>query len=130
MEVTLVTYVDGFVIPIQKKNVNAYRRMAKASSKIFKEHGAVEFRECVADDLSVTDPQTGKRVALFPRMVKPKPGETILFSWVVYRSKTQRDRANAKIMKDPRILKIMAGKPMPFDMKRMAYGGFKAIVEA
>ena len=115
-------YVDGFVIPIPKKNLAAYRRMARKAGRIWREHGALEFRECVADDINV-------KVGLpFSRLTKLKPGETVLFSWIVYRSRAHRDRVNAKVMKD---MAAMGGPPkdMPFDMKRMAYGGFKTIVE-
>ena len=113
-------YVDGFVIPIPKKNLAAYRRIALKASKIFKEHGAVEFRECAADDMTKS---------LFPKMAGLKKGETVVFSWVVYKSKAQRNRANAKIMKDPRLAAMMTGDS-PFDMKRMAMGGFKVLVDA
>jgi uncharacterized protein YbaA (DUF1428 family) len=113
-------YVDGFLIPIPKKNLAAYRRMAQKASKIWKEYGALEFRECAADDLTKS---------LFPKMAGIKKGETVLFSWVVYKSKAQRDRANAKIMKDPRVAAMMTGDS-PFDVKRMAMGGFKVLVDA
>ena len=113
-------YVDGFVIPIPKKNLAAYRRMALKASKIFKEHGALEFRECAADDL---------KKSLFPKMAGLRKGETVVFSWVVYKSKAERNRANAKIMKDPRLAAMMTGDS-PFDMKRMAMGGFKVLVDA
>ena len=117
-------YVDGFVIPIPKKNVEAYRRMARAAGKVWKEHGAVEFRECVGDDLNVKD--MGRT---FPRQVRAKPGETVLFSYIVYKSRAHRDKVNARVMKDPRIAKMMDGKEMPFDVKRMAYGGFTTLVD-
>ena len=100
-------YVDGYVIPVPKKSVNAYRRGAQKAGKIWREHGALEFRECVGDDLNV------KMGLPFPRGIKVKPGETVIFSW----------------MKDPRLMKMM-DQPMPFDWKRMLYGGFKTIVEA
>jgi len=122
-----MVYVDGFVIPMPKKNVEEYRRMARAAGKVWREHGALEFRECIADQLEVDDPQ-GNKVSPFPRMVKLKPGETIAFSWIVYKSRAQRDRVNAKVMKDPRIASSMANA-MPFDVKRMAYAGFKTIVD-
>ncbi len=115
-------YVDGFVLPVPKKNLNAYRRMAKAASRVWRDHGALEFRECVGDDLKV------KMGLPFPRGIKTKPGETVVFSWIVYKSRTHRDRVNAKVMKDPRFAKMP--KTMPFDTKRMLYGGFKTIVEA
>jgi uncharacterized protein YbaA (DUF1428 family) len=116
-------YVDGFVLPVPKKNLAAYRRMAQKAAKVWREHGALEYRECVGDDLKV---QWG---TLFPRMAKAKPNETVVFSWIVYKSRTHRDRVNAKVMKDPRLAKMMEGKAMPFDVKRMAYGGFKVLVE-
>ena len=122
-----MVYVDGFVIPMPKKSVEAYRRMARAAGKVWLEHGALEYRECIADQLEVDDP-SGKKVSPFPRMTKLKPGETVAFSWIVYRSRAHRDRVNAKVMKDPRIASSMQST-MPFDVKRMAYGGFKTIVD-
>jgi len=116
-------YVDGFVIPIKKKNLQAYRRMAQKAGKVWREHGAVEYRECVGDDLNI------KGVKPFPRQLKTKPGETVLFSWIVYKSRAHRDRVNAKVMKDPRLAKMMDPKAMPFDAKRMVYGGFKTLVD-
>jgi uncharacterized protein YbaA (DUF1428 family) len=116
-------YVDGFVLAVPKKNLAPYRRMAQTAGKVWREHGALEYRECVGDDLAV------KMGIAFPRLVKAKPGETVLFSWIVYKSRDHRDRVNARVMKDPRLAKMMDGKKMPFDMKRMAYGGFRAIVE-
>ncbi len=114
--------VDGFVLPVPKKNVEAYRRMAKKASVVWKDHGALEYRECVGDDLKI------KMGMPFPRLAKLKASETVVFSWIVYKSRAHRDGVNAKVMKDPRIAKMMTGKP-PFDVKRMAYGGFKVIVE-
>ena len=116
-------YVDGFVIPLPKKNLENYRRGAQKAGKIWRDHGALEFRECAGDDLNI---KMGKP---FPRGIKTKPGETILFSYIVFKSRAHRDRVNAKVMKDPRLAKLMS-KPMPFDVKRMLYGGFKTIVEA
>ena len=116
--------VDGFVLPIPKKNLNAYRRMAQKAGKVGRHHGAVEFRECVGDDLNV------KMRLPFPRGIKLKPGETVLFSYIVFKSRAHRDRVNARFMKDPRLAKMMDSKAMPFDWKRMLYGGFKTIVEA
>ena len=115
-------YVDGFVIPVPKKNLNAYRRMAWKAGKIWRDQGALEFRECVGDDLNV------KLGMPFPRGIKTKPAETVVFSWIVYKSRADRDRVNAKVMKDPRFAKMP--KEMPLDVKRMLYGGFKTIVEA
>jgi uncharacterized protein YbaA (DUF1428 family) len=117
-------YVDGFVIPLPKKNVNTYGRMAKKASKVWRDHGALEFWECVGDDLNV------KMGLPFPRGIKTKPGETVLFSFIVFKSRAHRDRVNARVMKDPRLAKMMGSKAMPFDVKRMMYGGFKTIVEA
>jgi uncharacterized protein YbaA (DUF1428 family) len=116
-------YVDGYVIPVPKKSVNAYRREAQKAGKIWRDHGALEFRECVGDDLNV------KMGLPFPRGIKVKPGETVIFSWIVYKSRAHRDSVNKKVMKDPRLVKMM-DQPMPFDAKRMLYGGFKTIVEA
>jgi uncharacterized protein YbaA (DUF1428 family) len=115
-------YVDGYVIPIPKKNLKAYRRMAQKAGKVWRDHGALEYQECVGDDLAV------KKVAPFTRMAKAKKGETVLFSWIVYKSKAHRDKVNAKVMKDPRLAKMM-NMPPPFDMKRMCYGGFKVLVD-
>ena len=117
-------YVDGFVVPVPRKRLPAYRRMAQKAGKVWRDHGAIEFREFVADDVKV-----GKRTS-FPRSVKRKPGETVVFSWIVYKSREHRDRVNAKVMKDPRLAPMMDPKAMPFDPKRMVYGGFKVLVEA
>ena len=118
-----MVYVDGFIIPVPKKKVQAYRRLARRAGKVWREHGAIEFRECIADDVKV-----GKLTS-FPRSVKLKPSETVMFSWITYKSRAHRDRVNAKAMKDKRIAG-MDLKLMPFDAKRMIYGGFKVIVEA
>jgi uncharacterized protein YbaA (DUF1428 family) len=115
-------YVDGYVLPVPKKNLAAYRRLAQKAGKIWRDHGALEFRECVGDDLNV------KFGVPFPRIVKPKPGETVVFSWIVFRSRAHRDRVNAKVMKDPRLATMADATKMPFDCKRMAYGGFKVLV--
>ena len=117
-----MNYVDGFVLAVPKKNLPAYRRMAQKAGKVWRELGALEYRECVADDVKV-----GKLTS-FPQSVKLKPGETVVFSWIVYKSRADRDRINAKIMKDPRIADMMDPKSMPFDGKRMIYGGFKVLV--
>lgn len=119
-----MNYVDGFIIAVPKKNLDAYRRMAAKCAKIWREHGALGVRECVAEDVKV-----GKHTS-FPRSVKVKPGETVVFSWIEYKSRADRDRVNAKVMKDPRIAKMMDPKEMPFDAKRMIYGGFEVIVDA
>jgi uncharacterized protein YbaA (DUF1428 family) len=118
----MANYVDGFVLPVPKKNLNIYRRMAQQAGRIWRGHGALEFRECVGDDLNV------KMGLPFPRGIKTKPGETVVFSWITYKSRAHRDSVNAKVMKDPRFAKMP--KTMPFDVKRMLYGGFKTIVEA
>jgi uncharacterized protein YbaA (DUF1428 family) len=115
-------YVDGFVLAVPKKNLAAYRRMSQKAGKIWREHGALEYRECALDDLKV------KVGVPFPRLARVKKGETVVFAWIVYKSRADRDRINAKVMKDPR-LASMGAKPMPFDVKRMSYGGFKTIVE-
>ena len=117
-------YVDGFVIPVPKKQLRAYFRMAKKAGKIWRDHGALEYRECVGDDLKV------KMGLPFPRLTKVKPGETVVFSWITYKSRSHRDQVNAKVMKDLRIKDMCNGQSMPFDMKRMSYGGFKVVVEA
>jgi uncharacterized protein YbaA (DUF1428 family) len=117
-------YVDGFVVPVPKKNLQAYRRIAQKAGEIWREHGALEFRECVADDVKV-----GK-ITSFPQSVKLKRGETVVFSWIVFKSRAHRDRVNAKVMKDPRLADMMDPKAMPFDGKRMIYGGFKVLVDA
>jgi len=119
-----MAYVDGFVLPVLTRNLPAYRRLSRRAGKIFRELGALEYRECAGDDLNI------KGMFTFPKLVKPRKGETIVFSWIVYKSRAHRDRVNAAMMKDPRMAKIMGPGPMPFDMKRMAMGGFKTIVEA
>jgi uncharacterized protein YbaA (DUF1428 family) len=116
-------YVDGYVLPVPKKNLPAYRRMAQKASKVWREHGALEFRECVGDDLKT------KMAASFPRTIKLKRSEAVVFL-DRFKSRAHRDAVNAKAMKDPRLAKMMDMKAMPFDSKRMVYGGFKAIVEA
>ena len=116
-------YVDGYVVPVPKKNVAAYRRMAQKAGKVWRDHGALEFVECVADDV-----KPGKHTS-FPQSVKLKSGETVVFSWIVFKSRAQRDRVNAKVMKDPRLADMMDPKAMPFDGKRMFWGGFKVLVE-
>ena len=115
-------YVDGFVIPVPKKNIAAYRSMARKAAKIWREYGALDVKECVADDVKM-----GKWTS-FPRSVKQKPNETVIFSYIVYKSRAHRDKINAKVMKDKRIAGMMDLKSMPFDTKRMIYGGFKVIV--
>ena len=118
-----MAYVDGFVLPVPKKKLAAYRRMASQAGKVWREHGAVEFKEWAGDDLKVP-------VGIpFTKLVKPKSGETVMFSFIVYKSKAHRDRVNAKVMKDPRLAKICKPDAAPFDVKRMAYGGFKVLVD-
>jgi uncharacterized protein YbaA (DUF1428 family) len=118
-----MAYVDGFILPVPVKNLGAYRRMAQLAGKVWREHGALDYREFVADDVKV-----GKWTS-FPRSVKLKRGETVVFSWIVYRSRDHRDRVSAKVMKDERLAKMMDPKAMPFDAKRMIYGGFKILVD-
>ena len=117
-----MAYVDGFVLAVPKKNLAAYTRMSRTAGKVWMKHGALEYRECVGDDLKT------KMGMPFPRLTKAKAGETVVFSWIVYKSRAHRDRVNAQVMKDPRMNSMMG--PMPFDMKRMAVGGFKVIVGA
>ena len=116
-------YVDGFVVPVPKKNMQAYRRMALKAGKVWREHGALEYVECAADDV-----KPGKLTS-FPQSVKLKPGETVVFSWIVYKSRAHRDSVNAKVMKDPRLASMMNPKTMPFDGKRMFWGGFKVMFD-
>ena len=118
-----MSYVDGFVLPVPEKNLAAYKRMARKAGKIWREHGALEYIECVADDV-----QPGK-VTSFPQAVKLKPGEVVVFSWIVYKSRRDRDRINKLVMSDPRLADMMDPKSLPFDGKRMFWGGFKKIVE-
>jgi uncharacterized protein YbaA (DUF1428 family) len=115
-------YVDGFVLPVPKRKIAAYRRMAQKAGKIWREHGALDYKECVGDDLKI------KMGMPFPRGIRSKSGETIVFAYIVYKSRAHRDSVNAKVMKDPRIK--MDSTPMPFDCKRMLYGGFKVVVDA
>ena len=116
-------YVDGFVVPVPKKSVDAYRRMARKAGKLWREHGALQFSECVADDV-----KPGKHTS-FPQSVKLKADETVVFSWIVYKSRKHRDKVNAAVMEDPRMAPMMDPGTMPFDGKRMFWGGFKTIVE-
>jgi len=118
-----MSYVDGYVIPISKKKIPAYRRLAVLGQKIWREHGALDYLECVGDDLDV------KMVVPFPKQMRLKRGETVVFSWIVFKSRAHRDRVNAKVMSDPRLCS-MDPKTMPFDCRRMVYGGFKVLVKA
>jgi len=117
-------YVDGFVIPVPKRKLAAYRRMAQTAGKVWRDHGALEYVESVGDDV-----KPGKHTS-FPQSVKLKSGETVVFAYVVYKSRAHRDRVNAKVMKDKRLAKMMDPKTMPFDGKRMFWGGFKVMVDA
>jgi uncharacterized protein YbaA (DUF1428 family) len=117
-------YVDGFVVPVPKKNVGAYKRISRLCGKVWRDHGALGYRECVADDVSV-----GKRTS-FPRSVKMKPNETVVFAWITYKSRKHRDAVNKKVMKDKRLANFMDPKKAPFDARRMIWGGFKTIVRA
>ena len=118
-----MSYVDGFVLPIPKRSVGKYLKMARLAGKIWREYGAVQYFECAADDV-----KPGK-VTSFPQAVKLKKGETVFFSFIVYKSRKQRDRVNARVMKDKRLAKYMDPKKLPFDGMRMFWGGFKGVVE-
>jgi len=118
-----MSYVDGFVLAVPKKNLAAYKRMAKMGAKVWMDHGAVEYRECVGEDLNV------KFGVPFPKQMKCKPSETVVFAWIVFKSRKHRDQVNAKVMADPRLNAMCDPKAMPFDCKRMVYGGFEVIVE-
>jgi len=118
-----MTYVDGLIVPVPKKKLAVYRTMSKKFGKVWREHGALTYTECVADDV-----KKGKRTS-FPRSVKLKPGETVVFSWITYKSRAQRDRTMAKVMKDKRLAAMMNPKAMPFDATRMFFGGFKMFVD-
>jgi uncharacterized protein YbaA (DUF1428 family) len=115
-------YVDGYVLPVPKKKIDAYRRLATKAGKVWREHGALEYLECAGDDLTI------QGVASFTKLVKLKPGETVIFSFVVFKSRAHRDRVNAKVFADAR-LECMKDGAVPFDPKRMSYGGFTAIVD-
>ena len=119
-----MAYVDGFVVPVPTKKIKTYRAMAKKAGKVWREYGALEFRESVADDV-----QVGKWTS-FPRSVKLKKGETVMFSWIVYKSRAHRDRVLKNVMADERMKEMMKATAIPFDGKRMIYGGFKIIVDA
>jgi uncharacterized protein YbaA (DUF1428 family) len=118
-----MAYVDGFVIPVPKRNLQAYLRLARKAASVWREHGAVEVKECAGDDLHI------KMGTSFPRLTKLKPGETVMFSWITFKSRAHRDRVNAKVMKDPRLASMMDPKAMPFDAGRMVYGGFTVLVD-
>jgi len=114
-------YVDGFVLPVPKRNIAAFGRMAAQAGKVWRDHGALDYKECVGDDLNV------KMGMPFPRGIRSKTGETIVFAYIVYKSRAHRDSVNAKVMRDPR---LKMPKSMPFDVKRMLWGGFKVLVDA
>ena len=120
----MATYVDGFVFTVPKKNLAQYKKMAQLGAKVWMDHGAVSYRECAGDDMHV------KFGLPFPQLTKSKPDEIVCFSWIEYKSRAHRDKVNAKVMADPRLASMMKGKKMPFDVKRMVYGGFKFIVSA
>ncbi len=123
-----MTYVDGFVLPVKKNKLKLYKKMAAGAGKIWKKHGALQYFECKGDDLNPK--MGGMKITKFPRMAKAKPSETVFFSFIVYKSKAHRNKVNAKVMKDPAMNDPQwKDVPMPFDVKRMAYGGFKAIVK-
>ena len=118
-----MSYIDGFVVPVPEQNLKLYRSIAQKAGKIFKEYGALHYVEAVGDDLNLSFGVP------FPKAFKIKPGETVMFSFIVYKSRADRDRVNAKVMSDPRMQKMMEGGPMPFDAKRMVCGGFKALID-
>jgi len=118
----MAAFVDGFVVPVPKRNIAAYRRMARRAGKVWREHGALDYVECVAEDV-----KPGKLTS-FPQAVKLKPGEVVWFSWIMYKSRAHRDRVSARVMKDPRLADMMDPKTLPFDGKRMFWGGFKVAV--
>lgn len=118
-----MSYVDGFVVPVRKKDLAAYKKLSTLSGKVWRELGALAYVECLGDDVPV-----GK-VTSFPKSVKLKPDEVVIFSWIVYKSKADRNRINKAVMKDPRLADMMDPKKMPFDAKRMFWGGFKSMIE-
>ena len=117
-------YVDAFVVPIPKKNVAAYKKMAELGRKVWMEHGALDYKECIAEDMTAPWAMT------FPKGIKARSSETVVFSWIVYKSRKHRDGVNKAVMKDPRLTAGMDQKKMPFDVKRMLYGGFEVLVDA
>ncbi len=118
-----MAYVDGFIVAVPKKNIAAYRKLSIKCGKVWREHGALDYREWVADDV-----KPGKLTS-FPRAVKQKPSETVVFAWITYKSRAQRDKVNAKVMADPRLMGLMDPKSAPFDGKRLIYGGFESLVK-
>ena len=117
-----MAYVDGFLLPVPRRKLELYRSISRRAGRVWREHGALEYRECAGDDMNL------KMSVAFPKLARARSGETVVFSWIVYKSRAHRDRVNARVMKDPRIAKMMQ-VPMPFDVKRMAMGGFKVIVD-
>lgn len=117
-------YVDGYVLPVPKRKLAAYRKMAALAAKVWKDHGALDYKECVGDDLKATFALS------FLKGIATKPGETVVFAWVLYTSRAHRDRVNARVMKDPRLAAMCDPKHMPFDASRMIYGGFQVMVSA
>ena len=118
-----MAYVDGFLLPVSRRKVKAYLEVSRKAGRVWKEHGALEYRECVGDDLNI------KNMTGFPKVIKTRAGETVVFSWIVYKSRAHRDAVNKKVMKDERLNAMMDPKNMPFDVKRMAMGGFKVGVD-
>jgi len=116
----MANYVDGFVLPVPRQNLETYRRLSRKAGKVWRDHGALEYRECVYEDTKA------KR---FLALVKPRRGETVVFSWIVYKSRAQRDRVVKKVLADPRMAEMMSPGAMPFDAERMAYGGFQMFVD-
>jgi uncharacterized protein YbaA (DUF1428 family) len=119
----MARYVDGFVLPVPKRNIDAYLRTARKAGKIWREHGALEYRECIAEDVKPGE------LTSFPQSVQVKRGETVVFAWIVFKSRVHRDRVNAKVLKDPRLADQMDPQAMSFDSKRMIYGGFEVVVD-
>lgn len=119
----MAKYVDGFVLPVPKRNLDSYRKMARRAGKVWMEYGALEYRECVADDVKRGE------VTSFPQSVNLKRGETVIFAWIVYRSRAHRDKVNEKVMADPRVIEEMGPEGAPFDTSRMFWGGFEVLVD-
>lgn len=120
----MARYIDGFVVPVPEDRLDDYKKIARRAAKVWREHGALEYVECVADDV-----KSGKTTS-FPQSVKLKPGELVVFSWIAFKSRKHRDQVNAKVMSDPRLADMMDPKNLPFDGKRMIWGGFKPVIEA
>ena len=118
-----MSYVDGFVIPVPTKSLAAYRRVARVACKVWRDHGEIDYKECAGDDLKASFGVS------FTKIAGTKKSETVIFAFVVYKSRKHRDQVNKKVMQDPRLAKLMKPGAMPFDVRRMAYGGFKTIVE-